>query len=355
MKNRPVMRAAAFLESDRPESASLGGLAGQSPALSRLDEAVERFNTRLGEIEKKGTASRDDPDLLKALSDAIFEMATACKEFEDTSGAERAFIKQLQKKVREKTDRYFLQSRLMRHARTWPKGYPGDYTILEEIYNNTPGSEGLGYYLDWYFLSTILARAVRGRKETMRELLRSELAARKGLRIMNLGSGSCKEVAEVAQDIISSGARFVCIDADQEALDFCSQRCCSAGLAPETIKFRRYNALKMVNHERNLQEFGMQDIVYSIGLFDYLKTDILVPLISALYRLLNPGGKLIFSFKDSDRYSPQEYHWLVDWDSFFQRTSEEHRTIIEKAGIPAASVATVRDATGVIAFYIAGR
>ncbi len=39
--------------------------------------------------------------------------------------------------------------------------------------------------------------------------------------------------------------------------------------------------------------------------------------------MLNPGGILITSFKDAARYRHQEYHWIVDWDGFLQRTEED--------------------------------
>ena len=53
------------------------------------------------------------------------------------------------------------------------------------------------------------------------------------------------------------------------------------------------------------KEFGMKDIIYSIGFFDYLPDEFLVKLLSSLYLLLKPGGKLIASFKDANRYRPK--------------------------------------------------
>ena len=32
----------------------------------------------------------------------------------------------------------------------------------------------------------------------------------------------------------------------------------------------------MFDHELNMSEFGMQDIIYSVGFFDYLESDFLV-------------------------------------------------------------------------------
>ena len=61
----------------------------------------------------------------------------------------------------------------------------------------------------------------------------------------------------------------------------------------------------MFDLETAQTEFGMQDIIYSVGFFDYLPDDFLVKLLSSLYMLLNPGGKLFAAFKDADRYQPQ--------------------------------------------------
>jgi hypothetical protein len=108
----------------------------------------------------------------------------------------------------------------------------------------------------------------------------------------------------------------------------------------------------MFDHEMNMKEFGMQDIIYSVGLFDYLPTDFLVNLLRALYNMTTPGGKLITSFKDAERYRSQEYHWIFDWDGFLQRTEEDFRNILFEAGIPDTSISEVREDSGIIVFYV---
>lgn len=328
----------------------------EDPLTAKLYKAVVRFNSKLEAIEGRRLSTDSCMDsILHDLSEAISEMSTACEEFEKSSRADAQLVKELQKQVRRETDRFFLQSRLMRHARTWPRGYPGDFEILEDIYDNVSKSDGIGDCLDRYFLSTILARAVQGRKETMRGILKSELEARSGLNILNVACGSCREIVELAQEVRSSGAKMICIDADPAAVEYSRGRLAGVGLGQDIVDVRRYNALKMVSHDKNLSEFGMQDIVYSIGFFDYLRDDILIAIISSLYRLVNPGGKLIAAFKDSRRYKTQEYHWLVDWSSFLQRTEDEQRSLIARAGIPTAMVSTLREAGGVVLFFIAKR
>ena len=68
--------------------------------------------------------------------------------------------------------------------------------------------------------------------------------------------------------------------------------------------------------------------------------------------MIKPGGKLIISFKDADRYRHQEYHWIFDWDGFLQRDEEDFRNILFEANIPVASITEMREDSGIIVFYV---
>jgi hypothetical protein len=107
----------------------------------------------------------------------------------------------------------------------------------------------------------------------------------------------------------------------------------------------------MVNARKNVSEFGRFDIIYTIGLLDYLSDEILVRLIRSLYATLHPGGVLIAVFKDCDQYDTEDYHWLVDWTGFLQRTAEESRRLLDKAGIPSDAVNIQRTIDRVMIFY----
>jgi cyclopropane fatty-acyl-phospholipid synthase-like methyltransferase len=101
-----------------------------------------------------------------------------------------------------------------------------------------------------------------------------------------------------------------------------------------------------------VSDFGKQDIIYSVGLFDYLPSDFLVKIFETLYNLLNPNGRLIAAFKDANRYRHQEFHWIVDWDGFLQRNEEDSRAILYDAGIPHSAISETHEETGIIIFYI---
>lgn len=323
--------------------------------ITQLQEAIEHFNRCLDAIEKKcGDDQATSEDILKEVVDTIFCMREASERFEEQCANDPALIKQARIDFRRRTDYFICKSYFLHHARLWPRGYPGDYKILEGLYKNVEMSSGIGFYLDRYFLSVItLAQAVKGRKEKLREILRLELEKRKSPKILNIACGSCRELFELAPHIKSSGAQILCIDKDDEALNFSSDRLYSAGLTGDMVKFRKYNAVKMINHAKNMVEFGQQDLIYSVGLFDYLTDEILIKLLNSLYSLLLPGGRLITSFKDARLYRTFDNKWLLDWDAFYQRTEEDMWNLFSKANISRSALETTREESGVIVFFIA--
>ncbi|MDA8156586.1 MAG: class I SAM-dependent methyltransferase [Actinomycetota bacterium] len=331
------------------ETGFIKTLAKTNERVRLLDDAIGKFNSSLHDIE-----SRYNPeiieDLLQQTSAAINEACEACSSVDKDFREDPDVLRNLRNDFRLRTNAIISKSHYMNHSRIWPKGYPGDYKIIEAMYRNIPVSAGLGRLLDMLTLNTTLAIAVRHRLSAMAGFLREELLNRTSPRVLNIACGSCRELFSLAPEIIGSNATFLCIDHDEDALNFAASRLLDASLAGH-IEMRKYNALRIVNHERNLQEFGPQDIIYSIGFFDYLADGLLIRIFSSLYKLLNPGGTFIAAFKDSRRYKTPEYHWMVDWAGFYQRTEEDSATIIEKAGIPLEKCSRTRDASGVIIFY----
>ena len=318
-----------------------------------LDKAITRFNEELAAIEQRCLDSKENAEVLyRSVLKSLTDMHHTCEEFERSVSYDKTITKDAQARFREKTEFIMSKSYFINRARTWPQGYQGDHKTLEFIYRTTPQSEGIGYYLDLYALNVALATGVRNRIKKLENILREEIIIRETPSILNVACGSCRELVGLSADIISSKAKVICMDNDNDALNFAQGRLSYTGALPQ-IEFRKYNALRMFDHELNMMEFGMQDIIYSMGYFDYLTDDFLVKMLRSLYMLLNPGGKLIMPFKDAAKYKPQDYHWLCDWDGFLQRTEDDFDRILEKAGIPDSALSQSRDKSGVIIFYTA--
>ena len=314
---------------------------------SLLDLEIDRFLGTMDELEARllgGIYEHDE--ILKKTHAAIDEMMAFCVKFEQNV-QDRELVAKKQNEFKDKTAYMLCKSWFMNHARIWPQGYQGDYKMLDRIYKNIPLSEGIGSFIDCYFLDYSLSRAVRGRLLKAKEILTQEFLKKKDQSFFDIGCGSSRDLFEMSATIINSDIRVACIDIDEDALRFSMERLTYAGLG-DLIQLRKYNVARMINRARNLKEFGAQDIIYSAGVFNYLPDSLILNLLGALYDLLNPGGKMIIAFEDAEQYRRQEVHWLVNWDSFLQRAEPDCRALFSASGFPAVDIR--RDETGVIMF-----
>jgi SAM-dependent methyltransferase len=316
-----------------------------------LGQTIEHYLNEMREIERRCSTSDHDHDTVRrdvfAMHDGMMRIfAQFEKDIKD-----EAVIKSTRSYFRKRTHTVLSKSYAVNRCRTWPQGYQGDYKTLEAAYRNTPLSDGLGHYLDQYIMELPLAHALRARIERLGELLREELVARQAPKVLSIACGSCRELSGLVPEIRRSAADITCIDLDGDALEFAQNRLSFVDMSPGQVSFVTYNALRLFDLDIAKAEFGRQDVIYSVGYFDYLPDDFLIKMLRSLYTLLNPGGTLIAAFKDADHYRSQEYHWMLDWDGFLQRKTPDFERLLAEAGIPKSAMAETRDKTGIIAFY----
>jgi extracellular factor (EF) 3-hydroxypalmitic acid methyl ester biosynthesis protein len=234
-------------------------------------------------------------------------------------------IKQLTRAI---IGHFLYKSTIMRRGIEKPRGYPGDYQIIETVYNNKEISKnGLEKYMDRYFLNDLYAKAIRGRKNTMRELIKKYLTEGKKT-FLNLASGSVREIRELLKEFkYNDKANIVCIDQDQESIDYSQKELTKIDTSNLKIEFINGNIL-------HLEKFDIKsnslDIVYSIGIADYLQDRMLEKIFKDSFDFLKIGGELIFAYKDIDKYVPLPPNWFCDWN-FVSRNEKEFIDLIKKS------------------------
>lgn len=192
---------------------------------------------------------------------------------------------------------YLVRSRFFERAYYKPKGYAGDFYMIELIYRNQPEGDGkLGHLIDGWLLEQVPARAVRGRRRLLHGMLdrfcRERLNESDSIHIMNLACGPCRELFDlIGQGGYSEKINALCIDIDAEALQFANQQVNTFDHRA-ALRFMRENVIKWALG-RIKQDFGPQDIIYSSGLCDYLDQRVISALIGRCYDHLKPGGVLI--------------------------------------------------------------
>ena len=220
------------------------------------------------------------------------------------------------------------ESLLVKRAYDKPRGYPGDYQMIELFYNNKTISTGIGFCGDKYILKDSYVVAVRKRKDCMREIL-SEYFGASGtslINVMNIGSGSCREIRELFKSShgIKKKIIFTLIDQDKGALDFSRDAFKRMpGYVQENVKFNfvKENVLNIFRKHKYKDMLQGQDMIYSIGLADYLPDLYLGRLLKFCFESLKQGGKIIIAHKNIKKYNAVAPDWFCDW-SFFPRSKE---------------------------------
>ena len=225
---------------------------------------------------------------------------------------------------------YFMRSRFAERAFYKPKGYAGDFLMMEMIYQNRPEGDGkLGKLVDEWCINTAAARAVRGRRELLSSILESWCEKHRSrenvTRILNLACGSNRELFDfLGRFKQTESIEATCVDADTEALEYTNRH---VNVVPHraAIRFMQDNVVKWALG-RVRHNLGQMDIIYSAGLADYLDLRLLQALAKRSYEHLKPGGVFVvgnFGLNNRNRAFMQH---LLQWN-LIHRSEEDLRNI----------------------------
>lgn len=183
-----------------------------------------------------------------------------------------------------------------------PKGYAGDYEMMNIIYRaESVGDSLFAKCIHYYLVNEPASKAVRNRADYLNSKIsamirgRSPASANK-LRFLSVASGPAREIQmliEKENQETLAGNEFCLLDQDIDALK-------EAQRAIKQIALRRqvnpqislyHKAIKNVISE-GIGTSGF-DLIYSAGLFDYFTEPVAIMAAKRLYEALNPGGTLI--------------------------------------------------------------
>ena len=221
-----------------------------------------------------------------------------------------------------------LLSRLCERSYTKPRGYAGDYEMIELIYAHEPAGSGrLGPLLDEYFLNIPVSRAVRNRRglllEEFLELL-AESSAEK-VRITSLACGPALEVFDLFKRIPDQTRVTVhCLDLDFQALSSVNRRA-EENRVQKSVHLLQENLILLATG-RHKTSLPPQDMMYSIGLIDYFQDKLVIQLLNWIYDTLAPGGKTILGNFDPRCPNRVFLDHLLEWRLIY-RTPDDMRRL----------------------------
>ncbi len=320
-----------------------------------FQQDVPQLTLELAEFEKsiEPLAYPDNDERLSELERILSRGLSACRGLDKVIGDDPELLKAAQCRFQEATAPWLNQSWIIHRARTKPRGFPGDYQMLSAIYDGVPIARGMGGYLDRLCLKMTLGKAVAARLKDAQAFLNRELTYRSGtVRVLDVACGPGREFRSHFDRPSNAEVVVTCVDSDEGALEYIRRHVSKHAPAPVSFRFMRHNALRMRSADAIIERFGRNDIIYSVGLADYIPDKHLVPMLRGWREAVNPGGTVYVAFKDARRYDRAEYQWLMNWH-FLQRDETDCLRLLDQAGYDEISLETHRDESGVVLTYAA--
>ena len=236
-----------------------------------------------------------------------------------------------------------------------PAGYPGDYQIMNFMYDQTPiGATAREMLL--HSLGVSAGEPIVTRMRKLAEIIVEYGERRKGegrrIDTMSIGSGPARELERIAQ-ISSDGLlwRTALVDQEPQAIEYALSYARQKGI-DRTIDIDPINMsfTEMLAPSTVTGHFVEKDIIYSSGMVDYLSPMLARRFVKRMYDFLRPGGLLIIGNVNdltTGTLWPMEY--ILDWTLYFRNYEE---MVAMAAGVDGASVRIIEDDRKAIYFLV---
>ena len=204
-----------------------------------------------------------------------------------------------------------LQDPLAAHSASRPRGYQGDAGLIDLIYDMEPPA-GASDFSRKFFEVTVqfqAPEAVRQRRITAERLARQ--AQRAGQRVLVLACGHFREGDPLTGSDLGN---FTLVDQDAQSLDRVRKQ---HGTAINLVKSNVFHYLRRVVQQR--QTF---DLIYTLGLTDYLDTRAMQLLHRLMKSCLAPHGRAVLANFAPHHLSIGWMEAVMDWQLIYRDEAE---------------------------------
>jgi extracellular factor (EF) 3-hydroxypalmitic acid methyl ester biosynthesis protein len=213
-----------------------------------------------------------------------------------------------------------MQAPSMHRAANKPFGYAGDYEVMRFIYEKPfEGPTLFAKSISLAFDQSRAACAVRHRKDLVKRELRTLIESkRRPVRVLAVACGPAQELLELFAEVtdLPAPVEIVVFDQDKGALAYAYRRLKPVidPLHGRVKGIYLHDSIKRLLRDPNLfAEFGAFDLIYSVGLFDYMRETTAVVLARNLVARLAPGGRALIANMVPANPSRWYMEYHLDW------------------------------------------
>ncbi len=218
------------------------------------------------------------------------------------------------------------------HIYNKPLGYPGDFIMMNYIYDYSGGESFLGKssyekIMNNYTCNIPISRSNITRKEFLKSKIEETLGGLNEARILSVACGPARELIElVSNGRINRPLEFKCLDFEMQVLDYINME-----IEKIPQKYKEHISLRflcrditaLIRDKKLKNDLMGQDLVYAFGIFDYLSERMSSRLLRELFQLVNNKGKLILCNISLEQSSHRGcYEFIGEWN-MVHRTKRE--------------------------------
>ena len=232
------------------------------------------------------------------------------------------------------------ENTLIGHGFVKPFGYPGDFTLIEKIYQYSINEDIRYKNWDIFFQNQPGANAVRNRKKYFLDYCDKLVRNVETPKVLILGSGPATDVYEFLSAYTGENKiTFDLVDLDQTAIDFSMEKNKEYS---DVVTFLKINALRF-------NSFKLYDLIWSAGLFDYFKDKHFIFLIKKYMNCLTEQGELVIGNFSTKNPTRRLMEVLSDW-YLNHRTESDLFRIAAEAGADSEMVSLEKEPLGINLF-----
>jgi extracellular factor (EF) 3-hydroxypalmitic acid methyl ester biosynthesis protein len=284
---------------------------------------------------------RAGPEFFRFLDGNLEKLGTLVRDFSPEQHERHGYY------FRQQLWPFIIGSAFMERTNLKPRGYAGDATMMQMIYDDRyEGAWAFNKLMHRHPVQHPAAEAVRNRRVLIPRLLNAHLAKRTAqgpFRVLSVACGPARELEEIFQGGVDpKQLELTLLDQDDEALAAARGAVERVG-QPARLSLVNDSVRTLLKDRTAAERWGRFDFIYSMGMFDYLTPPVAKAVLTRLYELLAPGGALVvgnYHVKNPSRFYMA--YWL-DWVLYY-RTEEELLALAST--LPGAEVKVGFDDTG---------
>jgi len=193
-----------------------------------------------------------------------------------------------------------------------------------------------------FFVNGLDAIAIRTRAHIMK-MVTEQHATNKSEHWVSLACGAAIPVFEAIDG--RDGVKLDLVDLDQDILEVAERLASEQGLiAGEDFTTHRESLLRLITGDEALvDKLGREnaDFVDLIGIVEYFQKKAAVPLLKNAYKMVKPGGSLVFANMLSTRPQLDLNQRGIGWPGIFPRSLDEIIDLVEDAELRRDAIVNV--------------